>query len=140
MINGKRKMEVFLTFVGIFCTFSAIIYGAYHFIRFENFDPVRVHKFLQTNKPNEKGFVIGHRGTTLEGPENTLVAFRHAAESGADGVEFDVDFTKDGHAIIMHDATVDRTTDGTGHVCDYTLEEIRKLNAAGGFKNRCLHN
>ncbi|XP_028395219.1 glycerophosphodiester phosphodiesterase 1-like [Dendronephthya gigantea] len=137
MSKDERKMaEVFLTFFGIFCTLSAIIYGAYILLRFENFDPVRVHKFLQTNRPNKKEFVVGHRGTTLEGPENTLVAFRHAAESGADGVEFDVDFTKDGHAIIIHDATVDRTTDGTGYVSDYTLEEIKKLNAAGDFKNR----
>ncbi len=125
------------TFLGIFCTFMALFFGAYNFFRFENFDQVRVDNFLQKNGANNKAFVIGHRGSMLEAPENTLAAFRHAAESGADAVEFDVDFSKDGHAIVIHDATVDRTTDSSGRVCDYTLEEIRKLNALGDvFKNR----
>ncbi|CAB3995962.1 glycerophosphodiester phosphodiesterase 1-like [Paramuricea clavata] len=101
----------------------------------QDFDQVRVDKFFQKNGANTKAFVIGHRGSTMEAPENTLAAFRHAAENGADAVEFDVDFTKDGHAIVIHDATVDRTTNGTGGVCDYTLQEIRKLNALGDIKN-----
>ena len=128
-----------LTFFGIFFTLLAIFYGAYHFLRFRDFDTVRVNKFLQKDGAKNKAFVIGHRGAMLEAPENTLDGFRHAAESGADAVEFDVDFTKDGHAIVIHDETVDRTTNGTGKICEITLEEIRKLNALGDIsdvKNR----
>ena len=129
--------DTLLTFLGIFCTLFAFFYGTFHFLRFEKFDQIRVNNFLRKNAANNHAFVVGHRGSTLEAPENTLVAFHHAAENGADAVEFDVDFTKDGHAIIIHDATVDRTTNSTGSVCEHTLQEIRKLNALGDvFKNR----
>jgi len=53
-----------------------------------------------------------------------------AKENGATGVEFDVDFTKDGRAVVIHDPTVDRTTNGKGLVCEFTFEEIRKLDAS----------
>jgi glycerophosphoryl diester phosphodiesterase len=137
MTSHFKMADALLTFVGIFCTFFALFYGTCYFVRFETFDQVRVNNFFAKNGKNNPVFVVGHRGSTLEAPENTLDAFRHAAESGADAVEFDVDFSKDGHAIIIHDATVDRTTNSTGRVCDYTLAEIRKLNALGDiFKNR----
>ena len=130
------------TFHGIFCTLSAILYGAYHFACCEEFDQKKVDRFLQKNGAKNGPFVIGHRGSMLEAPENTLAGFRHAAENGADAVEFDVDFTKDGHAVVIHDATVDRTTNGSGRVSDFTLEDIRKLNALGDvtdIKNRYLY-
>ncbi|UCH36265.1 MAG: glycerophosphodiester phosphodiesterase family protein [Armatimonadota bacterium] len=75
--------------------------------------------------------VIGHRGAPTEAPENTLAAFRKALDLGAHGVELDVRLTADGHLVIMHDDTVDRTTDGTGAVADMTLEQIRSLSAGG---------
>jgi len=78
------------------------------------------------NKPA----IIAHRGGSSEAPENTLAAFRTAKENGATGVEFDVDFTKDGRAVVIHDSTVDRTTDGSGPVSKFILEEIRKLDAS----------
>lgn len=80
----------------------------------------------------EKQTVIlcAHRGEKLHGLENTMTAFRMVVEAGADMVETDVHMTKDGHLILMHDETVDRTTDGTGLIRDMTLEEIRTLNAA----------
>lgn len=80
----------------------------------------------------EKRNVIlcAHRGEKLHGLENTMTAFRMVVEAGADMVETDVHMTKDGHLILMHDETVDRTTDGTGFIRDMTLEEIRGLNAA----------
>ena len=74
--------------------------------------------------------LIAHRGGSAEAPENTLAAFRTAKENGAVGVEFDVDFTKDGRAVVIHDATVDRTTDGSGPVNEFNFEEIRKVNAS----------
>lgn len=67
-------------------------------------------------------------------PENTLSAFRTCRSKGADGIEIDVEFTSDEVAIILHDDTVDRTTDGTGEIGSLTFEEARKLNAAAKHK------
>ncbi len=59
-----------------------------------------------------------------------------AKKNGASSVEIDLEMTKDGVAVLLHDATVDRTTDGTGHIKDITFEEARKLNAAARFGDR----
>jgi glycerophosphoryl diester phosphodiesterase len=74
-----------------------------------------------------KPLVVAHRGASIEQPENTIEAFEAAIDAGADAVEFDVRMTADGHAVVMHDPDVSRTTDGTGLVSEMTLEEIRKL-------------
>jgi glycerophosphoryl diester phosphodiesterase len=71
--------------------------------------------------------VVAHRGASLEQPENTIEAFEAAIHAGADAIEFDVRMTADGHAIVMHDPDVSRTTDGSGLVSEMTQEEIRKL-------------
>ena len=71
--------------------------------------------------------VVAHRGASVEQPENTIAAFEAAIDAGADAVEFDVRMTADGHAVVMHDPDVSRTTDGTGLVSEMTLDEIRKL-------------
>lgn len=76
--------------------------------------------------------VIGHRGASGSYPENTLLAFERALEQGADALELDVRLSRDGAVVVIHDATVDRTTDGTGRVRDRTLSEVRALDAGGG--------
>ena len=86
--------------------------------------------FLQ---PRSQPLVIAHRGASVQAPENTLAAFNLAVEQEADAIEFDVDLTRDGHVVIMHDATIDRTTNGRGRVGDLTLEEIRRVDA-GAWK------
>jgi glycerophosphoryl diester phosphodiesterase len=73
--------------------------------------------------------VIAHRGDSAHRPENTLASFASALEVGADLVELDVHLTRDGHAVVMHDPTVDRTTDGQGRIVDHTLAEMRRLSA-----------
>ena len=73
--------------------------------------------------------MIAHRGASLIAPENTLLAFRLAAELGADAIELDVKLTADGHAVIHHDRTLDRTTDGSGPLSAKTLEELQRLDA-----------
>lgn len=73
--------------------------------------------------------VIAHRGDSARRPENTLASLASALESGAEIVEFDVQLTKDGEVAVIHDPTVDRTTDGTGRVADLTLAELRRLSA-----------
>jgi len=77
--------------------------------------------------------VWAHRGASGYAPENTLPAFQKAIEMGADGIELDVQMTKDGELVILHDETVDRVTDGTGWVKDYTYEELSKLNASNKY-------
>ncbi len=74
--------------------------------------------------------VMAHRGYSGAYPENTMLAFRKAAELGADGIELDVHATRDGVLVVHHDERVDRTTDGSGRICDLSYEEVRKLNAA----------
>jgi len=74
--------------------------------------------------------IYAHRGACGFFPENTMLAFHKALEANSDGIELDVQLTRDGHVVIIHDETVERTTDGTGRVIDYTLAELQKLNAA----------
>ena len=78
--------------------------------------------------------ICAHRGASDTHPENTLAAFREAIMLGAQMIEFDVALTKDQQLVLMHDSTIDRTTDGKGRVTDFTLSELQKLDA-GSWKN-----
>jgi glycerophosphoryl diester phosphodiesterase len=78
--------------------------------------------------------IIGHRGASGYKPENTLSSFRKALEIGVDMVELDVHVLQTGELVVIHDETVDRTTDGTGHVVDFSFEQIRQLDAGNGQK------
>ncbi len=81
-----------------------------------------------------KPHVIAHRGDSAHRPENTLASFASALELGAGLVEFDVQLTRDGEPVVIHDATVDRTTDGRGRVAELSLAELRRLSA--GYPER----
>jgi glycerophosphoryl diester phosphodiesterase len=76
---------------------------------------------------------FAHQGASAAAPANTLSAFRLAAEMGADGVELDVHLSRDGEAVVIHDFTVDRTTDGRGAVRDLTLARLKALDAGSWF-------
>lgn len=78
--------------------------------------------------------VYAHRGASAEFPENTLAAFSRAIELGVYGIELDVHLSSDGVPVIIHDDSVDRTTNGTGSVKDVTVEELQKLDAGDGEK------
>lgn len=78
---------------------------------------------------------IGHRGASAYAPENTMAAFRKAHELGADGVELDVQLSKDGQVVIMHDDRINRTTNGAGYVKDKTLMELVEYDAGGWFSS-----
>lgn len=79
-------------------------------------------------------FVIaGHRGYKSAYPENTLLSFQEALEAGVDMLEFDLRLSKDKEIMVIHDETVDRTTNGTGRVRDLTLAELKGLDAGGRF-------
>ena len=75
-----------------------------------------------------KPLVWAHRGASGYAPENTLAAFQKAVDLDADGVELDIQLTKDDQIVVIHDETIDRTSDGKGWVKDYTLEELRAFN------------
>lgn len=77
--------------------------------------------------------VIGHRGAKAGAPENTLAGLRQAKREGAAWVEFDVKLTADGQPVLIHDETLERTTDGRGRVADTTFADIRRLDAGRCF-------
>ncbi len=72
---------------------------------------------------------FGHRGASYDAPENTIAAFELAAQYGADGIELDVMLTADREVVVIHNYTVDHTTDGQGHVKSFTLSQIKELDA-----------
>jgi glycerophosphoryl diester phosphodiesterase len=82
----------------------------------------------------QKVIVTSHRGAGSLEPENTLRAMRRAIALGVDQIETDVQLARDGHLIMMHDPTVDRTTNGTGKIADLTFAELRQLDAGLGEK------
>ncbi len=77
--------------------------------------------------------IVAHRGASAQAPENTLESFRLAVEAGADAIELDVHLTADGQLAVIHDATLERTTDGTGAVADMTMEDVRQADAGARF-------
>ena len=78
--------------------------------------------------------IYGHRGASAYAPENTLEAYKLAMEMGADGVELDVHLSKDGELMVIHDIDLDRTTGFHGRVCDYTLAQLKELDASNGME------
>ena len=77
--------------------------------------------------------IFAHRGSKIDCPENTLSAFKKAIDVQADGIELDIHLTKDGEIVVIHDETIDRTTNGSGQVEDYTLAELQNFDAGSWF-------
>ena len=84
-------------------------------------------------------FPFAHRGGSRRWPENTLLAFRSAADLGYRHIETDLHETSDGHFVCFHDPTLERTTDGHGPICEHTLAELRQFDAAHGFECEGRH-
>jgi len=82
--------------------------------------------------------IIAHRGASSKYPENTMIAYKQALKDGADGIELDIHLSKDHVPVVIHDETVDRTTDGYGFVKDYSVSDLKKLSAGHwkGWKYR----
>ena len=83
--------------------------------------------------PGARLLRVGHRGARGHAPENTMTSFMVGAEMGVDAVETDVQLSKDGEVVLIHDHTVDRTTDGRGFVKDLTLAELKRLDAGSWY-------
>lgn len=88
-----------------------------------------IHVPVHANEDTDMPLVIAHRGASAHYPENTIPSYVAAYESGADYLEIDLQLTKDGELVTIHDETVDRTTNGKGKVNSYTLSELKKLDA-----------
>ena len=81
-------------------------------------------------------WIVAHRGYRQKYPENTLAAFKAAVEAGVSMIELDVNFSRDRKVVVIHDATLERTTDGHGAVSDNTMAELKKLDAGSWFDPR----
>ncbi len=83
--------------------------------------------------PSGRPYAVGHRGAMGHAPENTLASFRKGFELGAPLLELDIHLSADGQIVVIHDETVDRTTNGSGRVCDLSAADIRRLDAGSWF-------
>jgi glycerophosphoryl diester phosphodiesterase len=88
-----------------------------------------IHKYVGLKRPT----IFAHRGSSAYAPENTLAAFRLAVQQGADGIELDAKLCLDGHVVVIHDDTLDRTTNGTGPVKSLSLSELKRVDAGSKF-------
>lgn len=87
----------------------------------------------------DHSIIFAHRGASTHAPENTLAAFELALEQGADAIELDAKLSADGHVIVIHDPTVDRTTGAHGAVKDMPLADLRALDAGSSFSSQYAH-
>jgi len=94
--------------------------------------PLPLAHLYEAARRTGKPLVGGHRGNPAEHPENTLASFRSAVELGVDIIECDVHLSADGHMAVIHDHSVDRTTDGAGMVRELTWDELQRLDAGKG--------
>lgn len=91
------------------------------------------------NPNNNSVLVVAHRGDWRYAPENSLAAIENVIKMGCDVVEIDIQKTKDGHLILMHDNTLDRTTTGHGKISDQTLNDVKKLKLRNGLGIHTRH-
>jgi len=101
----------------------------------------RPMKIFDINGVVKKTLIFAHRGASGDYPENTMLAFEKAVEQYADGIEIDVHLSSDGEPVVIHDETLDRTTDGTGDVSGMRYSELRKLDAGinSDYRQRIPH-
>uniref|UniRef100_A0A673J035 Glycerophosphodiester phosphodiesterase 1-like n=1 Tax=Sinocyclocheilus rhinocerous TaxID=307959 RepID=A0A673J035_9TELE len=119
---------------------TASLYLFMVMFRFPQVPSSRARRVLRPGSRVSSGGVsaVAHRGGGHDAPENTIAAIRAASENGATGVELDLEFTADGVPILMHDDTVDRTTNGSGPLSKLLFSELRKLDAAAKHRFKIL--
>jgi glycerophosphoryl diester phosphodiesterase len=123
ILIGIGKFLLVFTAVGVVLYLIAVITAK----------PAPAHPWFAPRPGDHTPLVFAHQGGENIRPSNTLEAFHHAVELGADVLDTDMHMTKDGVLVLMHDQTVDRTTDGHGAIRDLTLAEIKQLDAAYNF-------
>ena len=127
--NAILLMIVFLS--GLFIQSNAQKNNRISQISSENRIPFLLNKYNDGGKSSYV-MIVAHRGDWRNAPENSLEAFQNCIDEGIDAVEIDIRETKDGELVVMHDKTLNRTTNGKGNVADYTLEEIKLFNLKTG--------
>ncbi|MGI9056445.1 MAG: glycerophosphodiester phosphodiesterase [Pyrinomonadaceae bacterium] len=127
MKHGKKILKGFGIFWLVIFTIVAAIYISFAMTKGK---PASAKAIFEKEIP--RPLVFAHRGGGGLFPENTLEAFKYSAEIGVDVLELDIHGTSDGKLVVMHDSSVERTTDGSGKVSELTLEQLKKLDA--GFK------
>lgn len=95
--------------------------------------PALVFAGCDGEESDEKVKIVAHRGAMTDRPENTMASFERAVELGADILEIDLYTSRDGHLFVLHDSTLERTTDGEGQATDLTLQELQQLDAGSWF-------
>lgn len=93
-----------------------------------------IHKKKLKINEHTKTLVIAHRGFSGIAPENTIASFQKAIDVGADMIEFDVSLSKDNFPMVIHDKTINRTTNGKGKVSDFTLQQLKTFDAGSWYK------
>jgi glycerophosphoryl diester phosphodiesterase len=111
-------------FLGVIVLLAVVVIGVATWLS----EPMRDYPFF-SHVNNEKVLVLAHQGGDGEWPSNTMLAFQNAADLGVDVLEMDVHMSSDGEIVVIHDDTVDRTTDGSGEVSAMTLAELQALDA-----------
>lgn len=114
--------------VTIICTFIVIGTFVFH----------KVNELKYTKAINQSNYIknIAHRGASAYAPEHTIAAYKLGQQLKGDYIEIDLQMTKDGHLVAMHDETVNRTTNGMGLVKEHTLEELKQLNAGSTYNKK----
>jgi glycerophosphoryl diester phosphodiesterase len=120
-----------LILIGLFAIVLAVLWVNYFPAQLVL--PEQPRSPVKTERPNLNPFTVAHRGAALHAPENTLEAIEKAIEFGFDWVEIDVRYTSDGVPILMHDAVVGRTTNGSGWIHEQTSAELQTLDAGSWF-------
>ncbi|XP_030200621.1 glycerophosphodiester phosphodiesterase 1 [Gadus morhua] len=118
---------------------SVLTASLYVFLVMFRFPPVPLEQASRVLRPNGLSSdvpVVAHRAAGHDAPENTLAAIREASRNGATGVELDLSFTADGVAVLLHDDTVDRTTNGSGPISGLRLAHVKSLDAAARHRLR----
>lgn len=137
--NAVRLLTILPYFIHIyvfvlFCSLSHVLAGIVCLVVLVLISLFRIppidHEVAGQMLKRGKVSIIAHRGAAADAPENTISAMRLSKKNGADGVEFDIAYTSDGVPILLHDYSVDRTTDGSGNICDLTWKHVQTLNAA----------
>lgn len=124
----KRIFSKILKWFGYFVLgVIFVLAGIYFYLAMQTGKPAEIRAIF--NRDDSRPLVFAHRGGGGLFPENTLEAFKYSAEMGVDVLELDVHSTADGALVVMHDASVDRTTNGSGRVNQMTLAEVKKLDA-----------
>jgi glycerophosphoryl diester phosphodiesterase len=136
-VKGKRKKSGNAR-AGAFAVgtlgLGAALLVACEFARQEatpSFASLATRSVMENREPIQ---IVGHRGAKGIAPENTTASFQAAMDAGVDTIELDVHLSKDDHLVVIHDPALERTTDGQGLVSDFTLEELKALNAAARFQ------